>query len=571
MESFFSHYPTFNYNPQEPPISEFMRLRASTLSWNKIPAPSYLEARKSFLVTWKEINNTVPIDAIWEFFSQFPEIVNDPREEGFDPETEFKRLVVLRQWRVTSRRYRRMKRELHQALGLTTEASGSRSHSLTNRETATGVSSPLSVFFSKYTDFDYDPTKLDAAPVSEFERLASLRKWRRTGKYVKKRKEFDIVLKMAQGLPQEESNQKHIPLFKDPVTVFFSQFSDFHYDPTKEGATPRSEFDRMTKLKGWIMGTKDYRLREKQFQHAEELVKQGRGHDHMSFFFAPWTTFNYTPTVDARTASLEFNRLSIFIGWGCRKECQRRTEFENALRFLYEDGAFQQGGGLETSFATVQSIREGLSRVNFSPEGAAGSRSIASPSFTPSNGGGPLHKFFAAYLDFSYNPAAPCRIEFQRLCTLRGWQPGKRRFRKAWVAFARAAGEDLLSHLGQNGTMFPMPSGLGETGSDDDDEGTGTQDDSTPWRRICRILNLRTADGLRPESKTQCKKALNRVFINIFDFYDHLSYGEELRRFPNLTSLSEYSYDEDKIYPKAAAKESELLKFLMRQIGSRSG
>jgi len=526
MDSFFGRYPTFDYKPQESPISEFMRLRASTPGWNKLPAPSYLEARESFLLTWKETYNTVPVDATWEFFSQFPEIVYDPRQEGFDPKVEFERLAVLRKWSVAGKRYRRMKGELQQALGVVTGVSGSEP---TNQGTTDRVSSPFSVFFSKFADFDYDPTKLDVAPVSEFERLVAVKKWGRTGKkYVKNRKEFDEILKMVQGLSLEDSSQNHIPLSKDPVSVFFSQFPDFHYDPTKEGATPRSEFDRMTELKSWIVGGKGYRLREKQFQHAEEFVKQGRGHDLMSFFFAPWPTFAYTPTADARAATLEFNRLSKFIGLGQGKERQRRAEFENALRFLYDDDAIQQGYGLEASSATVESIEEDLGGVKLSQEGAADFRSIVStaptvftpssgpaifsPSsgptiFTPPNGGGPLDEFFAKYPDFKYNPAAPCRSEFQRLSSLRGWKMGKRRFRKARLAFSRAAGDELLSHLERSGTMLPMLGGLGDTGSDDGgEEGTGAQDDSTAWRRMCRILDLRTADGLRPKSKTQCKK-----------------------------------------------------------------
>ncbi|RPB26923.1 hypothetical protein L211DRAFT_769438, partial [Terfezia boudieri ATCC MYA-4762] len=158
----------------------------------------------------------------------------------------------------------------------------------------------------------------------------------------------------------------------------------------------------------------------------------------------------------------------------------------------------------------------------------------------------PLDKFFATYPDFSYNPAAPCKSEFKRLCTLRGWKPdSKGHFRTARMAFARATGEELLSHLERNGT-----------------------DDSLPWRRMCRILNLRKGDGLRPKSKTQCKKVLNGTFFNIFDFVDYLHHQTELKRFQSLKALAEYSYDEDKVYPKAAAKGNELFRFLLHRISS---
>lgn len=460
-----------------------------------------------------------------------------------------------------------MKGEFQQAVGVALGASGSGSqgvilvHSPANRGTTTGVSSPLSIFFSKFTDFDCDPTKLNSAPISEFERLAALRNWRRTGKkYVKNRKEFDIILEITQDLRRESASQKNFLPFKDPVRVFFSQFPDFHYDPTKVGATPRSEFDQIAELKGWIVGTKGYRFREKQFQHAEKLVERGRGHDPMSFFFAPWPTLTYTSTVDARTANLEFNRLSKLIGWGRLKELQRRTEFENALRFLYEDDVIQQGGGLETSSATIKSIEEGLGGVKLSEDGATDSRMITSrsrDSFTQFNRRGLLNEFFAKYPDFRYNPAARCASEFQRLCTLRRWKPGKRRFRKARMAFARAVGEELMSHL------------EGESGSDDDDwEGIGARDDSTAWKRMCRILNLRTVDGLRPKSKTQCKKILSGIFININDFLDHCQLGTELTRFPNLKALADYSYSVGGVFPLDAAKERELLKFLLRRISS---
>ncbi|KAF8456602.1 hypothetical protein BGX38DRAFT_1079195, partial [Terfezia claveryi] len=160
----------------------------------------------------------------------------------------------------------------------------------------------------------------------------------------------------------------------------------------------------------------------------------------------------------------------------------------------------------------------------------------------------PLDKFFATYPDFRYNPAALCRSEFKRLCTHRGWKTGKRRFRKARMAFARAAGEELLSRLERNRTMF--------------------SGDSLPWRRLCRILDLRMGNGLRPQSKTQCKKVLNRTFINIYDFVDHLNDQMELEIFQSLKALANYSYAEDKVYPKAAAKGNELLNFLLHQISS---
>lgn len=62
------------------------------------------------------------------------------------------------------------------------------------------------------------------------------------------------------------------------------------------------------------------------------------------------------------------------------------------------------------------------------------------------------------------------------------------------------------------------------------------------------------------------------VFINIFEFINHLRLGKgTLKRFPSLQRLSAYSYENGLVFPKHAAKQSEVLKFLLQPLRAGLG
>lgn len=561
MDSFFSRYPSFNYQPQEPPLSEFLRLQASKPKWNQRPAAkAYRRARRNFILTWNKRNGAGSVDPIWEFFSQFPEFNYNPGRQGVDPDTEFERLAALREWKVEGREYRNMKAQFQRALG------SGRTELVKVGSDLPRENDPIRMFFANFQGFDYNPTQEGASPASEFQRLAVLRGWRAEGKkYNKWRKEFEAAIRST-----------HNPSPKDPVNLFFAQFPDFQYDPAKEQATPRTEFERLVALKVSGVGTRQVKLRqlEAQFQHAEACLERDDGADPLSFYFAEWPAFQHIPIVDVRSANIEFERLRIFTRWGKRKECQRRTEFQNALKFLYGEDAVQ-AESMSLDYATLEPVGEqsgGVRLIQSDVPGAPSGSSLERAVVTTSGSRHPLDEFFARYPDFNYNPAAPYRSEFQRLCAHRAWKPGKRRFRKARTAFAVATGEELLWYLQRDGSGLSALRGPGQGVSGGDEQNPGAQGDedldSKPWRRLCEILKLTTADGEPPKSKSQCKKVMRGVFINIHDFVDHLRDGIALKRFPTLRALAAYTYAEGGVYPKLAAKRNELLRFLLQQINS---
>ena len=66
-----------------------------------------------------------------------------------------------------------------------------------------------------------------------------------------------------------------------------------------------------------------------------------------------------------------------------------------------------------------------------------------------------------------------------------------------------------------------------------------------------------------PESITQCQKYIkNNIFVNIYDFNEE---GNDTQ-FDNVVELSEYSFDEEKIYPKKKAKKDKILRVLLHFI-----
>ncbi|KAF8463913.1 hypothetical protein BDZ91DRAFT_296863 [Kalaharituber pfeilii] len=209
--------------------------------------------------------------------------------------------------------------------------------------------------------------------------------------------------------------------------------------------------------------------------------------------------------------------------------------------------------------------------------------------FKPSSGSGPLDDFFRSFHDFKYEPSAPSEAEFERLRQHRTWNPRKKTYKKQRNAFMRATRDELHWHLERDDILLPRVE-EGEEGEDgdggsDDGEGVSQQDEDAlkimeqhvkPWKRLCEVLDLRMEGGRRrPVTEEDCKEVLSDVFINIFDFIFHLRHGSgTLRRFRDVKALSDYSYNSSpiKVFPKHAALQSPVLKFLLQPIGiARTG
>ncbi|KAF2443061.1 hypothetical protein P171DRAFT_496383 [Karstenula rhodostoma CBS 690.94] len=78
--------------------------------------------------------------------------------------------------------------------------------------------------------------------------------------------------------------------------------------------------------------------------------------------------------------------------------------------------------------------------------------------------------------------------------------------------------------------------------------------DLDAWRQLCVDVGIDPV----PTSINKCKKALAKVYINIYDFV-----AGRPRRFGTLSELKKYSITNNKIYPLAEAKEDTFHRALL--------
>ncbi|KAI9040199.1 uncharacterized protein KD926_008523 [Aspergillus affinis] len=142
--------------------------------------------------------------------------------------------------------------------------------------------------------------------------------------------------------------------------------------------------------------------------------------------------------------------------------------------------------------------------------------------------------FFSRFPDFQPNPCLSATEEFSRLAHHMNWTTGSKRYRKELAKFASTE----FGHFYDIGNRLQN------------------------YRALCQ--ELRVEGPLT--SVTQCRKALAKVHVNIFDLIDSRRTGAIVQRFPNRAALKEYTKDTQKIYPKQAAKADGLLKELLRRI-----
>ncbi|KAF2819049.1 hypothetical protein CC86DRAFT_398966 [Ophiobolus disseminans] len=83
------------------------------------------------------------------------------------------------------------------------------------------------------------------------------------------------------------------------------------------------------------------------------------------------------------------------------------------------------------------------------------------------------------------------------------------------------------------------------------------------WQEMCKECGITPV----PPSITQCKKALRKVNINIFNFLDHRRNPELFRLiiFPNIKKLRKYTVP-SRMYPLKRAKEDTFIKALLRPV-----
>ncbi|KAL6236161.1 hypothetical protein BDW75DRAFT_207533 [Aspergillus navahoensis] len=142
--------------------------------------------------------------------------------------------------------------------------------------------------------------------------------------------------------------------------------------------------------------------------------------------------------------------------------------------------------------------------------------------------------FFSRFPGFQPNPSLSATEEFSRLAHHMNWTVGSKRYRKELAKFASAE----FVHYYVIGNRLQN------------------------YRALCQELRIEGPFA----SITQCRKALAKVHVNLFDLIDSRRTGAIVRRFPNQAALKEYTQETRKIFPKQAAKADGFLKDLLRRI-----
>ncbi|EFX01774.1 hypothetical protein CMQ_8240 [Grosmannia clavigera kw1407] len=66
------------------------------------------------------------------------------------------------------------------------------------------------------------------------------------------------------------------------------------------------------------------------------------------------------------------------------------------------------------------------------------------------------------------------------------------------------------------------------------------------WQKLVTDLNIRGTYC----SKTQCRKAIKKVWVNIFDFLEAMSSGTPVHKFPNQRALADYTLSNELVFPR---------------------
>ncbi|KAF7900368.1 uncharacterized protein EAF01_007670 [Botrytis porri] len=93
----------------------------------------------------------------------------------------------------------------------------------------------------------------------------------------------------------------------------------------------------------------------------------------------------------------------------------------------------------------------------------------------------------------------------------------------------------------------------------------GNETELANWQRLCVDVGLEEI----PTSITKCRKALGKVWVNIFDFLDAKAEGKPVKRYQSERKLATYTLNTGKIYPKHKAKEGGPARVLLAHIFGR--
>ncbi|KAB8303264.1 hypothetical protein EYC80_004706 [Monilinia laxa] len=91
----------------------------------------------------------------------------------------------------------------------------------------------------------------------------------------------------------------------------------------------------------------------------------------------------------------------------------------------------------------------------------------------------------------------------------------------------------------------------------------GNETELENWQRLCVDVGMEEV----PTSITQCRKALGKVWVNIFDFLDAKAEGKPVKRYKSERKLATYTMNSGKIYPKEKAKQGGPVRALLAHSG----
>ncbi|KAA8574117.1 hypothetical protein EYC84_005639 [Monilinia fructicola] len=90
----------------------------------------------------------------------------------------------------------------------------------------------------------------------------------------------------------------------------------------------------------------------------------------------------------------------------------------------------------------------------------------------------------------------------------------------------------------------------------------GNETQLANWQKLCVDVGMEEI----PTSITQCRKALGKVWVNIFDFLDAKANGKPVKRYKSEQKLATYTMNSGKIYPKKQAKQGGPARVLLAHI-----
>ncbi|CAD6454029.1 7237c18b-d525-4c96-a596-3bad317ebf0e [Sclerotinia trifoliorum] len=90
----------------------------------------------------------------------------------------------------------------------------------------------------------------------------------------------------------------------------------------------------------------------------------------------------------------------------------------------------------------------------------------------------------------------------------------------------------------------------------------GNETQLANWQRLCVDVGMEEI----PTSITQCRKALGKVWVNIFDFLDAKAEGKPVKRYSSEHKLATYTLKSGKIFPKSHAKQGGPARVLLAHI-----